>query len=63
MIGVLAAVLRAGRPELDDAVLRSELRAAAASLADPVGTLYRHSLAHALLGPSHPTPETEGTGG
>lgn len=59
MIGALAAVLRAGTPEQTGPDLDATLRAAAASLVDPVGTLYRHGLAHALLAPRTATPGTE----
>jgi hypothetical protein len=49
MVGALAAVLRVGSPEDAAPALRDELAAVAGSLVDPVGTLYRHSLAHAFL--------------
>jgi F420-non-reducing hydrogenase small subunit len=56
MIGVLASVLKAGSPEQSDQALRSDLQRASASLVDPVGTLYRHSLAHSLLTPRLGSP-------
>ena len=49
MVGALAAVLRVGSPDDAAPALAARLSAVADALVDPVGTLYRHGLAHALL--------------
>ena len=49
VISALAATIDVGAVNDDDEVLRSEIEAAMRTLVDPIGTVYRFSLAKSLL--------------
>lgn len=49
MLSAIASVIEAGSPEMDEHEIEREIQAVVDTIADPVGTFYRFSMAHSLL--------------